>query len=200
MDELTYKANDDGTISIQADGKDIRYAKESDLLAVKGGSEAKKTEWENEKVKLSGQITDFQTKLAEANRLREETHQTLLQEQAEKEKLVKSQTDYDAIKTKAGELQVEIDTHKASIGELEKEVTDRIRHALVNFYGVSEDDLKDHNLEQLRGVETAARLIGPKPKTTYDGGPPPGGGGSAETQMERARRLMAEAKNPATAK
>lgn len=184
-DKPTYTFNNDGSIDIPVDGKSIRFVKESDLLAVKGSSEAKVREWDNEKA-------SFNTQLAEANRLRDETHATLLQEQAAKELLVKTQADYDTHKRRVGELETEVGSHKESVGKLEKELTERLRHSLVNVYGASETAIKDKTLDQLRNLEDAARIIGPRVKPAkYDGGPS-GPGEGAPDELGRAKRILEE--------
>ena len=182
----TYTFNTDGSIDIPVEGKPIRFVKESDLLAVKGSSETKVKEWENEKA-------SFNTQLAEANRLRDETHTTLLQEQAAKEQLVKTYADYDTHKKRVGELETEVGSHKESVGRLEKELTERLRHSLINIYGASETAIKDKTLDQLRSLEDAARIIGPKVRLAkYDDGKGGLGGGVPESGLDRARRILEE--------
>jgi len=187
-DQPTYNFNTDGSIDIPVSGQPVRFVKESDLLAVKGGSETKAREWETEKV-------SFNTQLAEANRLREESHSLLLQERAAKEQLEKTQPDYDTVKTKVGELETEIGSHKESIGKHEKEIAGRIHQSLIAS-GASEESLKDKDLSQLRNLEEAAKVFGGnkvvKP-ANYDGGPGgPGGGSVPETPLDRANRILEE--------
>lgn len=182
----TFKVNQDGSIDLPIEGKDVRYVKESDLLAIKGSSEAKSKEWETEKA-------SFNTQLAEANRLRDETHQTLLQEQAAKEVLVKQYADYDTHKKRVGELEAEVGSHKGSVGKLETELTERLHQTLIQVYGASEEAVKGQTLDQLRNLETAAKIIGPRVKPAkYDGGPGGPGGGVPESSLDRAKRVLEE--------
>ena len=96
----TFKANADGSFDLPAGegNKPVRFVKESDLLAVKGGAETKVKEWE-------GKETDFNTKLAESNRLRDETHTSLLKAQAEHEQFKDGVKDYATLKEKVGGLE-----------------------------------------------------------------------------------------------
>jgi len=182
----TFKFNEDGSINLPTgdENKPAKWVKESDLLAVKGGSETKVKEWETKE-------TSYQTQLAEANRLREESHQNLLKEQAAKEQLLSKYQDYDATKVKVGELEKTIGSHKESVTKYEKELGDRIRVALVG-HGATEEQLKDKNIDQLRNLEEAAKLfnINGNKKAKYDGG---GGGGTpAENPLDRAKRIIEE--------
>ena len=179
----TFKVNNDGSVDLPVDGKPVRYVKESDLLAIKGGATQKATEWENEKA-------SFNTQLAEVNRLREETHSNFLREQAAKEQLVTKYQNYDTLQTRVGELETQIGSHKESVSKYEKELTDRIKASLAT-YGAVDEAIKDKTLDQLRNLEEAAKLFGNKGKPAkYDGGGPPGV--TAESPTDRAKRVIAE--------
>jgi len=187
--EPTYNFNADGSISIPVSGIPTRYVKESDLLAVKGSSETKVREWE-------GKESQLNTNLAEASRLREESHNQLLQERAAKEQLQGKYNDYDTIKTKVGELETSLNASKEVVGKHEIELAGRIRTSLMATYNVAEETLKDKDLSQLRNLEDAAKIIGPgkntnnKPK--YDAAGGLGGGSTPETPTERANRILEE--------
>lgn len=182
--KLTF--NQDGSVELPVEGKPTRFVKESDLLAVKGSKEKSEQDWEQEKGK-------FQTDLAEANRLREESHQQLLQTQAERDNLTEQYKDYDTHKTRVGELETEIGSGKEKLTGYEKELAERMRQALVGA-GATEDSLKDKTLDQLRNLEEAARVFGREVKAkpaNYDGGKPSGGTVS-EAPLDRARRILEE--------
>jgi len=188
-EETTFKFNNDGSIDIPVDNKPVRFVKESDLLAVKGGAESKVKEWETKE-------TQFNTSLAEANRLRDEEHQNLLKTQAAHEQLKSTHSDYDTLKTKVGELEKENGSHKESIGKHETELANRIRYNLITFHSVTEESLKGKDLSQLRNIEEAAKILGPGKKggpANYDGGGgPPGGGSAPEKPIDRAHRILEE--------
>jgi hypothetical protein len=177
--------NQDGSVEIPVDGKPTRFVKEADLLAVKGSREKIEKDWETEK-------TSFQTKLAEANRLREESHAQFLQAQAANTTLAEQFKDHDTLKARAGELEQELGTHKEKLTAHEKELASRIRQNLIGS-GAAEDSLKDKTLDQLRNLEEAAKIFGghkPQPPR-YDGGRP-GGGSAPETPLDRAKRVLEE--------
>lgn len=185
-----YTFNHDGSVDLQVEGNAVRFVKESDLLAVKGGSETKEKEWETEKA-------SFNTQLAEANRLRDESSASLLQERAAKEQLTTKYGDYDTQKVRVGELETETGTLKESIGKFEEELAGRIRHTLIMSNGASEDAVKDKTLPQLRNLEEAARVFGNGNKNKqgqparYDGGQGgPAGGGVPESSIDRAHRIL----------
>ena len=163
-EKLTF--NHDGSVDLDVDGNKVRYVKESDLVAVKEGSKSKVEQLDNER-------SGYQSQLAEANWLRDETNQLLLQERAAKEQLVTKYNDYDTFKTKVGELEKTVESHKARAEQYEKEVASRMRHSLIMNHGASEDGLKDKTLDQLRNLEEAALLFGNKggKPARYDGGP-----------------------------
>ena len=188
MGDLTYTANDDGTINVNSDGTVLKYVKESDLLAVKGGSQTKVKEWETEKA-------TFNTQLAEANRLRDEDHNSLLQERTVREQLEDKFKDYETHKARVGELETELNSHKEVVGKHEIELADRIRQTLIAVHGAHEDALKDKNLDQLRHLEEAAKVFGSNTGRLprYDGGGGgPSGGGVPESSLDRARRILEE--------
>jgi len=182
--------NHDGSVDLDVEGQKVRFVKESDLLAVKGGSDTKEQGWESER-------TSFNTQLAEANRLRDESHQLLLQERTAKEQLVTQYGDYDTHKNRVGELETKTGTLEESVGRFEEELAGRIRHTLIMQNGASEEAVKDKTLAQLRNLEEAARVFGNGNKAAtparYDSGAgAPGGGSVPEAPIDRAQRIIAE--------
>lgn len=184
------KKNADNTIDIHLAGADkpVRYAMESDLLAVKVGGQRDKEEWDKERAK-------FQEQLANANHLREETHAARLKAEADLERFQTEYKTFDDLKKRSGELETELGSLKESVTTHVTELTDRIRGTLISR-GAKEEDLKDKTLEQLRTIEEALKLVpggGVTRPGNYDEGPP-GGGGPPETELERANRIIEEAK------
>ncbi len=186
MVEPTYTRNDDGTINIDMDGTPTRYAKESDLLTVKEVSKSKSEGWENEKAQ-------FNTQIAESNRLRDESNQKVLEGTATLEKLQETYKDYETHKVRVGELETEVAGQKETVGKHQVELTERIRRNLMEKHGAHEDALKDKTLDQLRSLEDAAKVFGSQTRpANYDGGGS-SGGGTPESQMDRAKRIVEEA-------
>ena len=183
---VDFTFNKDGSVDLPVEGKPLRFVKESDLLAVKGGIESKQKEWDTKEA-------TYNTQLAEANRLREESHQNLLKTQAEKEQIASKYNDYDTLKGKVGELEKNNATLTESSGKYEKELADRIKKELISLHGAKEDALKDKDLTQLRNIESAASIFGTNghKKANYDGGAGSGGGAS-ESPLDRAKRIIEE--------
>ena len=181
----TFTFNKDGSVDLPVEGKPIRFVKESDLLAVKGGAESKQKEWDTEKTTLSNQLT-------EVSKLRDETHQKFLQAQAEKEQLAEKYKDYDTWKSKVGEQEKSLKDIQDTLKKHQEELMSRVKSGLIAS-GVKEESLKDKTLDQLRNLEEAAKLFGAgkqgKP-ASYDRGT--GGKESgAETAFDRAKRIIA---------
>lgn len=186
-DTQTFTVNDDGTISIVVEGKEVKYAKESDLLTVKGGSERKEAE-------LLSQI-------AEANRLKDETRNLYLQEQAAKEQLEEQAKEGTTNKEKATELEGKLSAAEESRKQLEEELLGVRRTNLASSYGVSEESLKDKDTGQLKNLEDALKLVGNKGKpANFDKGP----GGTTPTApatiLEGCREEIRQAKELAKKK
>jgi hypothetical protein len=181
MNELTF--NKEGYAEVLVEGKVVRVVRESDLIAVKGGAETRSKEWE-------GKEATYLSQIAEANRLRDEKHQALLQAQAASEQLTQKYSDYDATKTKVGELEKTVGSHKESLTKYEKELGERIKATLINVHKAKEDALKDKTLDQLRNLEDAAKIFGNDGKgglpAKYDGG----SGVSAGVGAQSARKLI----------
>lgn len=178
--------NQDGSVDLPLEGKSVRFVKEADLLAVKGGVQNREKEWSNKEA-------SFNTQLAEANRLREETHQNLLRTQAERDNLKEQYKDYDTHKTRVGELETELGSHKERLTKTETALAERMRQALAGA-GASEESLKDKTLDQLRSLEEAAKVFGREVKAkpaNYDGGKQ-GGGSAPESSLDRAKRILEE--------
>jgi len=159
--------NQDGSVTIKIDGKDVKFVKESDLGAVKSALDGKEKE-----------ISKLQADLATANTKHDESHQSLLQERAAKEQFEKDARESATHKTRVGELETELAGLKTSSGETVTKLTDRVRKVLVDGYKIDADKIKDMALEDLERTEQTLQLTGATPfaPANYDG--KGGGGGS----------------------
>ena len=193
----TYTTNPDGSINIEADGKATKYVKESDLLAVKGASETARREYEST-------IAKHQADITEANRVRDETHQTLLQERTAKEQLEKDGQEVATLRTKVGELETNLTAGDTTRRQLEEELLGMKRSTFGIKYKVDPEKVKEMSLDQLREAEKNFTAVGfnpanPKP-ANYDGGPGGAGGISAplspieqaKEELKVARQLQAK--------
>ena len=190
-DNLTYAVNQDNTISISVEGRPIRYAKESDLLTVKGASETARREHETSTAK-------YQADLAEANRVTGETHQTLLQERAAKEQFEKDSKELPTLRTRVGELELESAGHKTARGKAEEELTGLLRAQFGTKYHVDPEKIATMTLDQLREAERNFVTVGFTPTiapANYDKNGGGGGAGDAKkSPIEQAGQELALAR------
>jgi len=182
---LTYTTNLDGTICIKADGKDVRYAKESDLLEVKGASDTARKQYDEA-------TTKHQTEMAEANRVRDEGHTELLKERAAKELLEKQVEETATLRTKVGELEQSVTAAGEGRKQLEDELLGVRRASFGARYKTDPEKVKTMTLDQLREADKTLDLIGFAPTPTqpanYDGKGSGGDGASApQTELEKAK-------------
>ena len=143
---------------------------ESDLMAVKRAAESKEKEF-------STQIETLQSQLVEANRIKEEKHNSLIQAQASHSQLEEKLKDYEAAKSKSEELQTKLTTIEASVSGLNTKLLDQKKQLLTTQYQIGTEALEGKTVEQLDLLEEALKLVGKPAKqtTTVD----LGGGGAA---------------------
>lgn len=158
---------------------------ESDLLAVKHAAETKGKEMET-------QITTLQTQLVEADRVKEEKHNSLIQAQASHSQLEEKLKEYEAAKVNSEELQTKLTATEASVSGLNTKLLDQTKRLLVTTYSVGTETLEGKTLEQLDTLGEALKLVGKpaSPAITVD----IGGGGAAippTSQLEQAKSEIA---------
>lgn len=193
-DELTYVANKDGTIVVKdSEGKEVRYAKETDLLAVKGSSEAAKGAAETAAKAASESQVTHKAEIETANTNLETTRQQLLQAEAKAttlEEQVKAGTGTTEELKKAKD---ELETAKKSGEELTTKALEYRRQIIVATFGIPADTVKEKTMEQLDNYEEALKaVIATKGIGNYAIGG--GGGGPAPTDpLERAKATLAAA-------
>lgn len=173
--------NQDGSITIKIDGKDVKYVLESDLGAVKG---ALKTS--------EGEVSKLQASLATSNSKYDTEHQAVLSERAAKETAEKDASESATLKTKVGELETEVAGLKTSSGETTTRLTDRVRKQLTDGYKIDAEKIKDMALEDLEKTEATLILTGAIPApANYDGkGAGGAGGGGLEGKSPLALAVM----------
>jgi hypothetical protein len=158
------KIEADGSISVLLDGKTIKLVKETDLLAVKGGAERKEAE--------------LLTSLAEANRTKDESHQSSLKLQAQIGELetIKTKT-VPELTQKLQDLTKQFEGTKAENTVLSGKVLNHAKSDLITFYGVPEDKIKDLPLAEVVKMQEAFEKAGVKKRgvVTYDNGNAPSG-------------------------
>lgn len=160
---------------------------ESDLITVKKGAERKEAE-------LLSQI-------AESNRLKDETHNLYLQEQAAREQLEEQAKEGATNKEQVVELTAKIAAAEESRKQLEEELLGIKRTYLATAYGVSEESLKDKDAGQLKNLEDALKLVGTKGKpANFDKGPGGTTPAAPTTILEQCKVEIAQARELAKRK
>jgi len=179
-DELTFTREDEHTILVSEGGRKVKYVLESDLIKVKGASEQTAKEYD-------GKITKHLTDLAEANRLRDESHNKLLQEQASREKLESDLKEAATYKTKVGELETKFNEAVTSRKAMDEQMLSLLRDRFTAVYKVPLEKVKSMDLVQLRDAEKNLALLGVRTivSAVYDGK----GGNSGESGKTDQQRL-----------
>ena len=159
LDVTANDQNQDGSITLKLDGKDVKFVKESDLGSVKSALRGKEDE-----------VSKLQANLATANTKYDESHQDTLKERAAKEVAEKEGRESATLKEKVGELTTKMaDLTKVS-GENKVKLTEQVRARLVEGYKIDAEKVKDMALEDLEKTESNLILVGAKPApANYDG-------------------------------
>lgn len=159
-DELTFTPNKDGTISVKdSDGNEVRYAKESDLLAVKGSAEDIKTK--------AAEVTKSAEEAQKANKAEIETANASLG--TSRQDLLKAEvkitTLEEQVKEGAGSTEelakakAELETAKTSGAELTAKTLEYRRQIIVSTYGIPADTVKEKSMEELDHYEEALKAV-----------------------------------------
>lgn len=180
----TWTPNNDGSFTY-SDGKtSVKYVKESDLLAVKGGAESKQAE-------LQSQLTSLTTE-------RDSHKAKYLEAQAAFEQSEKRFKEYEPFKTQVGDLTTKLTATEESGKKLQQRLYDRVKSTLVTVHGVKEELLKDKSLDDLEKLEEHARILGAsgQRKANFDGGGGGGNGGNTPlTGLDRTKAILANHAN-----
>jgi len=182
MADSSVVQNEDGSYTITTDGKAAKLVKASDLMGLKEKSEK--------------QLAELQTKLAEANRVKDETHQEALQERAAKEQLESKVQESATLTEKVAELEQRSQAAEERSKQLESEANDnRISH-LASLTGKPVETFKDKTPEQLKSVEDALQLVGfeNKKPARFDGAGGGGTGGESPVGRDKEKEELALAR------
>ena len=154
-----YTLNQDGSITINLDGRSTKFVKESDLGAVKGALRDKESEVSKLQAELAGTTSRFDTE-----------HQEVLKERAAKEQFEKDAKEVVNHRTKVAELTTQLAGLTKTSGETQARFTERLRKQLNTLYKISDDKLKDKALADLENIESTLQLTGVMPAVAnYDG-------------------------------
>jgi hypothetical protein len=182
MSDLTVTVNQDGSVVVPIEGKPVRFVKESDLLAVKGGAEKVKSDFDALTNQHSTVVNDWTGKF-------NAEHQAHLQTQAAHEQLKTTAKDLESKAARLADLEKDITAAKESGKQLSDKLLGRVKASLTSL-GLKEDVFKDKNLNQLEEMENLAAAMGKQPgKPVFDRG---SGAGSSSNTASRMDGLAAE--------
>lgn len=191
---LTYTTNDDGTLSIKdKEGNEVRYAKESDLLAVKGSREAADARVKEIETSSQAEAEARKAELTTANTNLDTARQQLLQAEAKAEELGKKVGEGAGSAEELAKVKQELETAVKSGEGLNTKVLEYRRQIMVATYGIPADSVKDKTLEQLDSYEEALKaVLATKGLGNFAAGGGAGGGATPERPLDRAKRILAE--------
>lgn len=180
---LTFTVGQDGAVVAKgADGAEVRYVKEADLMAVKGSKEA--AEQRVKELEVAGT-----TGGAGSDTAVEEARQKVLQAEAQVESLKAQIAAGTATATERDNLKKELETAQQSGEQLNSKLLELQRTLITATYGVPKATVE--NKKTMQELETYAQALADvtgKPLGNYAVG---GGGGgtdlSGKSPMELAR-------------
>lgn len=193
-DTLTYTTNDDGTLSIKdKDGNEVRYTKESDLLAVKGSREAAEARVKEIETSSQAEAATRKVELETATTGLETIRQEKLQAEAKIEELEKKVGEGTGSAEELVKVKQELETAVKGGEGLTTKVLEYRRQIMVATYGIPADSVKDKTLEQLDSYEEALKaVLATKGTGNFAAGGGAGGGATPEGKLDRAKRILAE--------
>lgn len=185
---LTYTENKDGTISVQgSEGNEVRYAKEADLLAVKGSAEAATKAAKEAQEAVKAEIETANTNL-------ESTRQEKLQAEAKISSLEEKVSAGAGSTDELANVKQELEAAKKSGEELTNKALEYRKQIVVSTFGIPADTVKDKTMEQLDYYEEALKaVVAAKGIGNYAVGGGGGVGAAPLTPLDRAKQTIATA-------
>ena len=181
--QAQWQPNQDGSVTYNDGKSTIKYVKESDLLAVKGGAERKESE--------------YLTTISESNRLKDESHTNYLKAQAAFEQSEAKVKEYEPFKAQHEEATKKLLAAESSSKQLREKLLGRVQSSLKDM-GVKDEFFTNKTYDELEKAEETAKALGAKAAggkpANFDGLRSGGGGGQpvSETPLERAKRAIAD--------
>ena len=185
----TFTPNKDGTISIKGEeGKEVRYALESDLMAVKGSAETA------EKAHKEAQ-TAHETEVSKANENFAASDQKRLQAEAKVESLEEQlKQGGTTSKEELDKVKGELETASKNGEELTKKTLGYRRQLMVATYNIPADSIAEKTLDELDNYEEALKaVLATKGTGNLAIGGGGGGGPTPEAPLDRAKKILADA-------
>lgn len=157
---LTFTRNDDGTIAVKDEqGSEIRYAKESDLLAVKGSTEAAEKRLKDVQDTAQQAQDTNKVEIGTANANLETTRQQVIQAEAKIEELEGKVKEGAGSAEELAKVKQDLETAQTSGEELKTKALEYRRTIIVATYGIPADTVKEKTMEQLDNYEEALKSV-----------------------------------------
>lgn len=196
-DTQTFTPNKDGTISVKdADGNEVRYAKEADLLAIKGSSEAAKEAAGAAAKAATESQAAHKAEIETATTKLETTRQQVLQAEAKVTSLEAKVKENAGSAEELAAAKQALEAAKTSGEGLTNKALEYRRTIIVATYGIPADTVAEKTMEQLDNYEEALKaVIATKGVGNYAIGGSAGGGDlSGKSPMELARIAYSQPK------
>ena len=183
---LTYTVNKDGSISIKDGDKEARFAKEADLLAVKGGLTAAENKLKDSEASWNTKESDYKSQLSQYTDAK-------LAAEARAKNAEDKVASLNTIQGELTKVKQDLATAKTAGEALTGRALEYRRKLIVSSFSIPEDTVKDKTMEQLDFYEEALKAVG-KAKGAGNFVASPGGTGAAtHTAEERAKETLAKA-------
>ena len=151
--EQTFTPNDDGSITVKdTEGNEVRYAKESDLLAIKGSRDELKTKLEAAEAAKASEDTANKAAV-------EEAHQKALKAEADVTRLEEQIAKGGGTAAELAQLKSELETAKTSGEALGSKYLELRRATISATYGVPRETVDSKDLEGLDVYEQALKDV-----------------------------------------
>lgn len=149
----TFTPNKDGTIAIKdSEGNEVRYAKESDLLAVKGSQEAAE-----KRAKEAEGTKEAEVKAATDNL--ESTRQEVLKAEAKITSLEEKVKEGAGSTEELAKVKQDLETAKKGGEELTGKALEYRRQVIISTYGIPADTVNEKTMEELDYYEEALKAV-----------------------------------------
>ena len=185
--EVTGVVGEDGAVTVKdSEGKEIRYAKESDLLAIKGSRDDLQTKLAAAE---AAKGTTNEAIVADAEKKVDEAKNAQLKAEAEVETLSAKIKEHTGTTEQLEKLQKELVTAQEAGKSSATELLELRRTFIINTYKVPPETVKEKDLAQLTTYEEALKSVISSLGGNYAFG---GGGGGANALEGKSPMELAQ--------
>ena len=184
MNEVTGVIDEkDGALTIKdTEGKEVRYAKESDLLAIKGSRDALQE-------KLGAAEKSKSAETVEADKRADDAIQQRVMAEAKVESLMEQIKEHTGTTEELAKLKTELETAQTAEKGLATKLLDLRRTFIVGAYKVPPETVNEKDLAQLELFEEALKAVVGSGAGNYAFG---GGGGGANVLEGKSPMELAQ--------